>query len=140
MPAAPKSFLMTFKVKRFLGLLFSFLSSSLSTRLIYDQSSKCSWLALLESHCWQDLGQWVSPRFKDIQVAGFKELQVHYWSRFGSVISRFISRLQHGQLMWPQWHWNTKLIQIHIFMLNNSFLFNVIKCVRYSGLYDHVDS
>ena len=77
MSAAPKSFLMTFKVKRFLRLLFSFFSSSLRTRLIYDQSSKFL-LALLESHCWQGLGQWVSPKFKDIQVAGFKELQVHY--------------------------------------------------------------
>ena len=24
----------------------------------------------------------------------------------GSVISSFMRRLQHGQLIWPQWHWN----------------------------------
>ena len=28
-----------------------------------------------------------------------------HWRIFGSVISRFISRLQQGQLMWPQPHW-----------------------------------
>ena len=30
-----------------------------------------------------------------------------HWKMSGSVITRFIRRLQHGQLMWPQWHWKT---------------------------------
>ena len=33
----------------------------------------------------------------------------------GSVISRFIRRLQQGQLIWPQWHWN---ISIRYYFLN----------------------
>ena len=33
-----------------------------------------------------------------------------YWRMSGSVISRFIRRLQHGQLMWPQWHWKNSVL------------------------------
>ena len=33
-----------------------------------------------------------------------------HWRRSGSVISKFMSKLQHGQLMWPQWHWNRKYV------------------------------
>ena len=39
-----------------------------------------------------------------------------HWRRSGSVISKFINKLQHGQLMWPQWHWNRKYKCILIFL------------------------
>ena len=60
------------------------------------------------------------------RVAGFKE--VDHWSKLGSVISRFMRRLQHGQLMWPQWHWNIKSILVHI-----SFA-NVFRCPEISTM------
>ena len=72
----------------------------------------------------------VISRFQDSKIS-----RSHYWRRFGSVISRFINRLQQGQLMWPQWHWNNKII--HIFKLKLSFSY-AVKCVTSFGLCDHV--
>ena len=91
---------------------------------------------------WSRGCQWISMEQNKsglvchLQVPGYAKIsRSHYWRRFGSVISRFINRLQQGQLMWPQWHWNNKII--HIFKLKLPFS-NAVKCVTSFGLCDHV--